>query len=134
MGVSLRLLVWTVSLWFFSWFFFLVFIAIKKYLKNYLSGISIIPYPHIFVIIKKKYLGWLYFHFYFYFYSMICDRSSWLSIRLALLVGSCIVYGTHKLPFLPKFSLKISLIVLFTHLKIILLQCFSVFSYIQMDS
>ena len=40
---------------------------------------------------------------------------------------------THKFHFLTTFSLKMSLTILFTHLKIILLQCFSVFSYIQTD-
>ena len=36
---------------------------------------------------------------------------------------------THKLHFSATFSLKMGLTVLFTHLKIILLQCFSVFSF-----
>ena len=40
---------------------------------------------------------------------------------------------THKFHFSTTFSLKIGLMVLFTHLKIILLQCFSVFNYIQTD-
>ena len=38
--------------------------------------------------------------------------------------GLYIVYGTHKLHFLATFLLKISPTVLFTHLKIILLQYF----------
>ena len=36
---------------------------------------------------------------------------------------------THKLHFLVTFSLKMGPMILFTHLKIILLQCFSVFSF-----
>ena len=36
---------------------------------------------------------------------------------------------THKLHFSTTFSLKMNLTVLFTYLKIILLQCFSVFSF-----
>ena len=39
----------------------------------------------------------------------------------------------HKFHFLTNFSLKMGLMVLFTHLKIILLQCFLVFSCIQTD-
>ena len=41
------------------------------------------------------------------------------------------VHGSHKLHFLETFSLKMGSTVLFTHLKIILLQCFqfSVFSF-----
>ena len=47
----------------------------------------------------------------------------------------CTVHRFHKLHFSITFSLKIGLTVLFTHLKIILLQCFqfSVFSCIQTD-
>ena len=40
---------------------------------------------------------------------------------------------THKFYFSTIFSLKISPTVLFTYLKIILLQCFSIFSCIQTD-
>ena len=36
----------------------------------------------------------------------------------------CTVYGTHKSLFSHKLSLKMGLMILFTHLKIILLQCF----------
>ena len=39
----------------------------------------------------------------------------------------------HKFHFSATFSLKVGLTVLFIHLKIILLQCFSVFSCIQTD-
>ena len=47
----------------------------------------------------------------------------------------CTVHRFHKLHFSITFSLKIGPTVLFTHLKIILLQCFqfSVFSCIQTD-
>ena len=47
----------------------------------------------------------------------------------------CTIHESHKLHFSTTFSLKMGFTVLFTHLKIILLQCFSVFSfnYIQMD-
>ena len=40
---------------------------------------------------------------------------------------------THKFHFSAIFSLKMGPIVLFTHLKIILLECFLVFSCIQTD-
>ena len=45
----------------------------------------------------------------------------------------CTVHGTHKPLFSQKLSLKIGLTTLFTHLKIILLQCFqfSVFNKIS---
>ena len=39
-------------------------------------------------------------------------------------VDPCTVHETHKLHFSATFSLKMGLIVLFIHLKIILLQCF----------
>ena len=44
--------------------------------------------------------------------------------------GPCTIYRTYKLLFLTKFSLKMSSMILFTHLKIILLLCFqfSIFS------
>ena len=41
----------------------------------------------------------------------------------------CIVFGSHKLHFSATFSLKMGPAALFTHLKIILLQCFLVFSF-----
>ena len=41
----------------------------------------------------------------------------------------CIVYETHKSLYSATFSLKMGLTVLFTHLKIILLQCFSIFNF-----
>ena len=44
-------------------------------------------------------------------------------------VFSCTVHGPHKPHFSATFSLKMGPTVLFTHLKIILLQCFSVFSF-----
>ena len=49
-------------------------------------------------------------------------------------VGPVHCSQTHKFHFSTTFSLKVGPIVLFTHLKIILLQCFSVFSCIQTDS
>ena len=58
-----------------------------------------------------------------------------LSLSLSLFFGSarncwqvnceqCTVHKSHKLHFSETFSLKMGLTVLFTHLKIILLQCF----------
>ena len=48
----------------------------------------------------------------------------------------CTIYGSHKLHFLSTFSLKMGPTALFTHLKIILLQCFqfSVFSFSKISS
>ena len=43
--------------------------------------------------------------------------------------SSYTIHGSHKLHFSATFSLKMSHTVLFTHLKIILLQCFSFFSF-----
>ena len=48
-------------------------------------------------------------------------------------VGPMHCSRTHKFYFSATFSLKMGPTVLFTHLKIILLQCFSVFSCIQTD-
>ena len=52
-----------------------------------------------------------------------------LLIGLLWTVHKCTVYGSHKLHFLSTFSLKMGSTVLFTHLKIILLQYFLVFSF-----
>ena len=76
---------------------------------------------------------WFLFFFNFFFlcfhvFFEFCDycslnnsRKCWLSA-----VNSAYVYclRTHKFHFLSIFSLKMGLTVLFTHLKIILLQCF----------
>ena len=54
------------------------------------------------------------FSFFFFF-----NRNLWL-----FSCEPCTVHGTHKHHFLATFSLKMSPTALFTHLKIILLQCF----------
>ena len=65
------------------------------------------------------------FHkFFFFFWS----SSNFLTI-LVWKVFLCTVHGSHKIYFLATFSLKMGPTILFTHLKIILLQCFSVFSF-----
>ena len=48
----------------------------------------------------------------------------------------CTVYGSHELHFSTTFSLKMGPTILFTHLKIILLQCFHilVFSFSKISS
>ena len=58
--------------------------------------------------------------------SLNSNRNCWLSD-----VNSAHMYcsRTHKLHFLSTFSLKMGPTILFTYLKIILLQCFSVFSF-----
>ena len=53
---------------------------------------------------------------------MSSSRTIWLSQPWT--VHGCIVHGSHKFHFSVNFSLKIGLTVLFTHLKIISLQCF----------
>ena len=57
------------------------------------------------------------FFFFFFVQPTMVDRSS-------VTVFLCTVYRSHKLYFLSIFSLKMGPTVLFTHLKIILLQCF----------
>ena len=57
------------------------------------------------------------FSFFFFFQPHIFDFSAMNS-------DLCTVHGPHKLHFLSTFSLKMGPTVLFTHLKIILLQCF----------
>ena len=62
---------------------------------------------------------------------MNSNRTIWLFSHISAYQWvSCTVHGTHKSHFLVIFLLKISLTVLFTYLKIILLQCFqfSIFS------
>ena len=51
------------------------------------------------------------------------------SINFQPHVGFVYYLWTHKCHFLANFLLKMSFTVLFTHLKIILLQCFSVFNF-----
>ena len=60
---------------------------------------------------------------------VLCTRptislTSKFCIEMCLSMDPCTVYETHKPLFSHKLSLKMGLIVLFTHLKIILLQCF----------
>ena len=55
--------------------------------------------------------------FFFIFFSRECWLFSWI-------VHECTVYETHKHHFSAIFSLKLGLTILFTHLKIILLQYF----------
>ena len=62
-------------------------------------------------------------NFFFFFQAV----TFWLFFLWTVL--SCTVYGSHKLHFSTTFSLKIGSTVLFTHLKIILLQYFSVFNF-----
>ena len=66
------------------------------------------------------------FHFFFFFKLQLLTILPWI-------VHRCTVHGSHKFHFSTIFSLKNDPTVLFTHLKIILLQCFqfSVFSKIS---
>ena len=69
----------------------------------------------------------------FLFSSLFFSRSCWLFSR-----EHCTIHETYKLHFSVTFSLKMGPMVLFTHLKIILLQCFQFLvsvkiSCIQMD-
>ena len=70
---------------------------------------------------------------FFFFFSSF--QPQWLTRSF---VNSALVHcsWSHKLHFLSTFSLKMGLTVLFTHLKIILLQCFqfSVFSFSKISS
>ena len=69
----------------------------------------------------------------FFFFFLANDSKSTVHVlcgRQILLFIHCLhtVHGTHN-HFIQKKIFKMSLTVLFTHLKIILLQCFSVFSF-----
>ena len=84
-----------------------------------------------------------FFSFFFFFWHAfeglaatvhaLCMNSSRKSLTFLPLLsqsGHIVHYSqTHKFHFSAIFSLKMGLTVLFTHLKIILLQCFSVFSF-----
>ena len=62
---------------------------------------------------------------------MHCSHNIWLfNPFFAHQWVPCTVHGTHKPHFLAIFLLKMGPTILFTHLKIILLQCFLVFSCI----
>ena len=63
-----------------------------------------------------------------FFFFFFLSSSNFLTF-LVLTVLLCTVHGSHKIHFSATFSLKIGPTILFTHLKIILLQCFSVFSF-----
>ena len=60
---------------------------------------------------------------------MNSNRKVWLFYFFSQLVHIVYCLWTHKFHFSATFSLKIGTTVLFTHLKIILLQYFSVFSF-----
>ena len=65
--------------------------------------------------------------FYVYFFNIRLDLFFIEGVYVAVVVFQwvpCIVYRTHKPLFSTKLSLKMGLTALFTHLKIILLQCF----------
>ena len=66
------------------------------------------------------------FQIFFFFSRNFLTFLSWI-------VLPCTVHGSHKLHFSATFSLKMGPTILFTHLKIILLQYFSVFNCIQTD-
>ena len=63
--------------------------------------------------------------FFFFFIAEKFDFSTHFQPHVGLMHCS----RTHKFHFSASFSLKMGLTVLFTHLKIILLQCFSVFNF-----
>ena len=64
------------------------------------------------------------FAFLFYiFLFLFLFSPQWLTSQLWI-VHPCTVHGSHKLHFSVTFSLKMGLTALFTHLKIISLQCF----------
>ena len=84
---------------------------------------------------------WIHVHvvlpFFCFFFSFLACVSGGLRLLFNVdfsTVNSVFMYcmycsRTHKYHFLSTFSLKIGLIILFTHLKIILLQYFSVFNF-----
>ena len=67
-----------------------------------------------------------------FFFFLVAALVDFLSVNSAFVHCS----WTHKFHFLTTFSLKIGPTILFTHLKIILLQCFqfSVFSFSKISS
>ena len=89
----------------------------------------------IVVIVKVEYimrafgLDWisrlcftLRFLFFFFFFLFWSSRTIWPSQPWT--VHGCTVHGSHKFHFSTTFSLKMGPTILFTHLKIISLQCF----------
>ena len=98
---------------------------------------------HIVCVWVGLFLRWVALRFFFFFFftrfhfcgycSMNSNCNCWLSaVNRAYMHCS----RTHKLHFLSTFSLKMGPTVLFTHLKIILLQCFqfSVLSFSKISS
>ena len=82
----------------------------------------------------------LLFFFFFFWHAFLTNFFTVQSLLRLLFMNSnhniwlSSMYGVHclrnhKLHFLVTFSLKMGPMILFTHLKIILLQCFSVFSF-----
>ena len=72
------------------------------------------------VIGDKGYYSWLLFMYCAWAVAENFDFSAIFSTS----VSPCSVHGTHKLHFSATFSLKMGPMTLFTHLKIISLQCF----------
>ena len=72
------------------------------------------------------------FAFMYLFFFFLVEKFDF-SINFQSHVDPVYCLGTYKFYFSATFSLKISPTVLFTHLKIILLQYFSVFNCIQTD-
>ena len=64
---------------------------------------------------------------FFFFFSLSAVKTDFFNREQCI----CVLFTDPQISLFINFSLKIGLTILFTHLKIILLQCFSVFSYIQ---
>ena len=99
--------------------------------KNYFTTVfSVFSFQCVFVLSFCVYvLRFLRFSFFFFFLAALVD---FLSVNSVFVHCS----WTHKLHFSATFSLKMGPTILFTHLKIILLQCFqfSVFSFSKINS
>ena len=80
------------------------------------SFIGIIYLVPIWVLMKSHLIAYAFPFFFFFSWAFL-----WL---LAFLVVQCTVHGTYKPLFSTKLLLKMGFTALFTHLKIILLQCF----------
>ena len=136
----------SVHVWFvtYSWHLFLILYIIYFWLNIFMLYLSVSLDPRLsyaFCVMRFAFFFFFFFPFLHAFQgtSRTVEYCSVLFdpfLTFLSISGSVHCSRTHKFHFLSIFSLNMGLTVLFTHLKIILLQCFkfSVFSFSKISS
>ena len=101
----------------------------KNYSFNFIANNTIIVIVLVWIALTSAA-----FAFPQFFFSFLFSRNGWPVFLWTMHL--CTVHKSHQLHFLSTFSLKLSLTVLFTYLKIILLQYFqfSIFNFSKISS